>query len=77
MQGGRLTLDHCDDMDGSVAMDGGDGPCRRGSLFFNDCFGCGEAGRMVDGVVMERLREGSRLRTIGGGGGGRRVERRW
>ena len=45
------------------------------------CGGCGEAGerrrggRMVDGVVMERLREGRRLRTIGGGGGGRRVER--
>jgi len=43
--------------------------------------GCGEAGerrrggRMVDGVKRERLREGRRLRTIGGGGGGLRV--RW
>ena len=30
---------------------------------------------MVDGVVRERLREGRRLWTIGGGGGGLRV--RW
>jgi hypothetical protein len=50
-------------------------------LWIGRCGGCGEAGerrrggRMVDGVVMERLREGRRLRTIGGGGGGRRVER--
>ena len=32
---------------------------------------------MVDGVVMERLREGRRLRTMGGGGGGRPIRPRW
>jgi len=31
---------------------------------------------MVDGVVMERLREGRRPRTMDCGGGGRRVELR-
>jgi hypothetical protein len=41
---------------------GGDGAAPRGS--------------MVDGVVKERLREGRRLRTMGGGGGGRRVRPR-
>jgi len=30
-------------------------------------------GRIVDEVVMERMRKGRRLPTIGGGGGGRRV----
>ncbi len=30
----------------------------------------GRGGRMVDGVVMERLRKGRQLRTIGGGGRG-------
>jgi hypothetical protein len=35
--------------------------------------GSGAEGPMVDGVEGERLREGRRLRTIGGGGGGRRV----
>jgi hypothetical protein len=30
-------------------------------------------GLTVDGFVMERLCEGRRLRTMGGGGGGRRV----
>ncbi len=29
---------------------------------------------MVDGVVMERLYEGRRLQTMGGGVGGRRVQ---
>ena len=32
MQGGRLTLDHCGDMDGSAAMEGGGGCC--GVAFF-------------------------------------------
>ena len=32
---------------------------------------------MVKGVVMERLREGRRLRTMGGGGGGRPIRPRW
>ena len=31
---------------------------------------------MVDVVVRERLHEGHRLRTIGGGGGGRRIRPR-
>ena len=46
-------------------------------IFFFGLWRPGEqrrGGRMVDGVVMERLREGRRLRTIGGGGGGWRVQ---
>ncbi len=38
--------------------------------------GAAPRGSMVDGVVMERLREGRRLRTMGGSGGGRRVRPR-
>jgi hypothetical protein len=31
----------------------------------------------VDGVVMERLREGRQLRTMGGGVGGSPIRSRW
>ena len=34
-------------------------------------------GGMVDGVAREQLREGRRLRTMGGGGGGSPIRPRW
>ena len=35
MQGGRLTLDHCGDMDGSAAMEGGVPLPQRVSIFYD------------------------------------------
>ena len=49
---------------------------RRRCAGIGRCGGCGGGdgaaprGGVVDGVVMERLRKGRRLRTMGGGGGG-------
>ncbi len=34
MQGGRLTLDHCDNMEGSAAMEGGGALAAEGLYFF-------------------------------------------
>jgi hypothetical protein len=54
-----------------------------GGVESTSCGDCG--GRMeaaprwgkVNGVTRERLREGRRLRTMGGGVGGRRIRPRW
>ena len=57
--------------------DDGDEPLH---IFFFGLWQPGEqrrGGRMVEGVIMEQLRKGRQLRTMGGGVGGRRVRPRW